>query len=133
LRDPRITRTRGWFSASDKVAITVDLRDVTAGVKTDEELATRLEAAGLDVDTLDARLSSDLANSLRVHVRVRAPGGEWLSTGLRGGGHGTISASESQTYMRRIVLFAIGAVLLLLALAVTVALLRSKSRPRHAS
>jgi hypothetical protein len=133
LRAPRITRSRGWFSASDKIAITVDLRDVTAGVKSDDELATRLEAAGLDVDTLDKQLTGELANKLRVNVRVRAPGGEWQHTGFRGGGHGTIAASQSQTYVRRIVLLTIGAVLLLLALAVTVALLRSRSRPRRTS
>jgi hypothetical protein len=133
LRDPRITRTRGWFGSSDKVAVTVDLRDLDAGVKSDAELAQRLEAAGLDVDTLDAQLSGELRDALQVTVRVRAPGGRFQSTGFRGDGHGTIFASESQTYVRRFVLLAVGAALLLLALVVTGASLRSTSRRRHAS
>jgi hypothetical protein len=133
LRDPQITRTRGWFGSSDKIALTVDLRDVDAGVKSDAELAQRLQAAGLDVDTLDAQLSGALRDALQVTVRVRAPGGRFQSTGFRGDGHGTIFASQSQTYVRRFVLLAVGAVLLLLALVVTGVLLRSTSRPRRGS
>jgi hypothetical protein len=133
LRDARITRTRGWFSASDKIALTVDLRDVAAGVRSDEELASRLQAAGLDVDSLDAQLSGELRDALRVTVRVRAPHERFQSTGFRGGGHGTIAASHSETYVRRVVLLAVGGVLLLLALVVTVLSLRSRSRPRRAS
>jgi hypothetical protein len=133
LRDPRITRTRGWFGSSDKIAVTVDLRDLDAGVKSDAELAQRLEAAGLDVDTLDAQLRGQLRDALQVTVRMRAPGGRFQPTGFRGDGHGTIFASQSQTHVRRIVLLAIGATLLLLALLVTGASLRSRSRPRRRS
>jgi hypothetical protein len=64
---------------------------------------------------------------------VRAPGGRWQSVGFRGVGHATIAASHSQTYVRRIVLFAVGGVLLLLAFLVMAALLRSRSRPRRTS
>jgi hypothetical protein len=133
LRNARITRTRGWFSASDKIALTVDLRDVAAGVRSDEELASRLQAAGLDVDSLDAQLSGELRDALRVTVRVRAPHEPFQSTGFRGGGHGTIAASHSETFVRRAVLLAAGAALLLLALVVTALSLRSRSRPRRAS
>jgi hypothetical protein len=133
LRNARITRTRGWFSASDKVALTVDLRDVAAGVRADSELASRLQAAGLDVDSLDAQLSGELKDALRLTVRVRAPHQRFQSTGFRGGGHGTIGASHSEMYVRRAVLLAVGAVLLLLALVVTALSLRSRSRPRRTS
>jgi hypothetical protein len=133
LRAPRITRTRGWFGSSDKIAVTVDLRDVDAGVKSDSELAQRLQAAGLDVDTLDAQLSGELKDALQVTVRMRAPGGEFQPTGFRGDGHGTIFASESQTYVGRAVLLSVGAALLLLALVVTAALLRSTWRRRRTS
>ncbi|MDQ1481734.1 MAG: hypothetical protein QOI44_2595 [Actinomycetota bacterium] len=133
LRDPRITRTRGWFGSSDKIAITVDLRDVGAGVKSDAELAQSLQAAGLDVNTLDAQLSSELKGALQVTVRVRTPDGRSQTVGFHGGGHATIVASQSQTYVRRMVLLAVGGVLLLLALIVTAALLRSRSRLRRTS
>ena len=133
LRDPRITRKRGWFGSSDKIAITVDMRDLDAGVKSDAELARRLQAAGLDVDTLDAQLRGELKDALQVTVRMRAPGGRFQPTGFRGDGHGTIFASQSQTYVRRFVLLAVGAVLLLLALVITVLLLRSRTHPRRRS
>ena len=35
VRDPTITRTRGLFSSKDAISVVVDLRNVTAGVKTD--------------------------------------------------------------------------------------------------
>jgi hypothetical protein len=133
LRDARITRTRGWFRASDKLAITVDLRDVSAGVKSDSELAKRLEAAGLDVNTLDAKLDSELSSALRLNVRVRAPGEGWQATGFRGGGHGTLFASHSETYVRRIVLLVVGALLLMLASVVMGLSLRSRSRRSRTS
>ena len=133
LRDPRITRTREWFGASDKIAITVDLRDISAGVRSDVELAKRLQAAGLDVNTLDAQLGSELRDALQVTVAVHAPDGSSQSIQLKAGGHGTIAASSSQTYVRRIALLAAGAALLLLALMVMGASLRSKSRPRRTS
>ncbi len=133
LRDPAITRTRGWFGASDKIAITVDLRDIGAGVRSDAELAERLQAAGLDVNTLDAQLGSELRDALRVNVRVHAPGGHSQSIELRAGGHATVAASHSQTYVKRIVLFVVGGALLLLALVVMVASLRSRSRPSRTS
>ncbi|MDQ1509186.1 MAG: hypothetical protein QOG50_1030 [Actinomycetota bacterium] len=133
LRDPRITRTRRWFGASDKIAVTVDLRDIGAGVKSDAALAKRLQAAGLDVNTLDAQLSSELKDALDVTVAVHAPDGSSHTLRLRAGGHGTVAASQSQTYVRRIGLLAAGAALLLLALVITASSRRSRSRPRRRS
>jgi hypothetical protein len=133
LRDPRITRTREWFGGSDKIAVTVDLRDISAGVRSDAELSKRLQAAGLDVNTLDAQLGSELRDALQVTVAVHAPDGSSRSIQLKAGGHETISASSSQTYARRLTLLAAGAGLLLLALVITGVSLRSKSRPRHRS
>ena len=133
LRDARITRTRGFFGASDKISLTVDLRDVRAGVKSDSELAKRLAAAGIDVNALDTKLDSELKGALRVTVRVRAPGEGWQATGFRGGGHGSLFASHSETYVRRIMLLAIGGAVLVLALVVMGLSLRSRSRPSRGS
>ena len=102
-------------------------------MKSDPELAERLEAAGLDVNTLDARLNSELTDALRLTVRVRAPGEGWQTTGFRGGGHGTLFATHSETYVRRIVLLVVGAGLLVLALVVMGLSLRSRSRRSRTS
>lgn len=131
LRDPRITRTRGWFGAEDEIAVTVDLRNLSAGVRSDAELAARLQAAGLDVDALDAQLRAELADALHVTVAVHAPGGSSRTIELAAGDHGTVAASQSQTYTRRVVLLAAGAALLLLALVITGALLLTRSRSRR--
>jgi len=133
LRDPRITRTRGWFGASDTIAVTVDLRDIGAGVKSDAELAKRLQAAGLDVNTLDAQLTSELKDALRVTVAVHAPDGSSRTLALKAGGHVTIAASTSHTYLRRVALLSAGAALLQLALVITAVSRRSRSRPRRRS
>ena len=133
LRDPRITRARGWFGASDKIAVTVDLRNIGAGVRSDAELAKRLQAAGVDVNALDRQLGSDLRDALHVTVEVHAPDGHSQAIELKAGGHGTIAASQSQTYVWRILLLAAGAGLLLLALLVMAGSLRSSSRPSRRS
>jgi hypothetical protein len=133
LRDPRITRTRGWFGAKDAISVVVDLRHLSAGVRSDAELAARLTAAGLDVNTLDAQLRAELSDALHVTVAVHAPGGQARTIELEAGGHETAGASQSQIYVRRIGLLAGGGALLLLALVIMAASLRSKSRPRRTS
>ena len=133
LRDPRITRTRGWFGAKDAISIAVDLRGITAGVRSDAQLAERLKAAGIDVSTLGSQLSAQLKQALHVTVDVHAPGGHAHSVTLVAGGHATVAAAQSQTYTNRMALLAGGALLLLLALVVTAASLRSTSRRRRTS
>ena len=133
LRDPRITRTRGFFGAKDAISVSVDLRDVSAGVKSDTELAARLRAAGIDVNTLDAQLRSQLADALHLEVVVHAPGGQSNTVQLTAGAHATAAAAQSQTYTRRIGLLAAGAALMLLALVITAISLRPKSRRSRAS
>ena len=133
LRDPRITRTRSWFGGKDAISVVVDLRHLSAGVRSDAELAARLQAAGLDVNTLDAQLRAELSDALHVTVAVHAPGGTSHTIELAAGGHETAGASQSQIYVRRISLFAAGGALLLLALVIMAASLRSRSRPRRTS
>ena len=106
LRDARITRTRGWFGAKDEISVAVDLRHLSAGVQRDAPLAARLKSAGLDVKSLDAQLRSQLAGALLVTVVVHAPGGHSRELDLAAGDHGTVAASQSQTYVSRIVLLA---------------------------
>src|SRR6185369_4336588 len=50
LRDARLERSRSWLEAKDSVAVTGDLRHLSAGVKADTALARNLTAAGVDVN-----------------------------------------------------------------------------------
>jgi hypothetical protein len=133
LRDPRITRQRGLLDSQDAIAITVDLRHLSTGIRRDAELAKRLTAAGLDVNTLDAQLHSQLVGALHVKVVVHAPGGKSKTVQLAAGDHATVSASTSHTYARRVELLAAGALLLVLALMIMAASMASKSRRRRTS
>lgn len=133
LRDPLITRTRGFLDSEDAIAITVDLRHLSTGIRSDTELAKRLAAAGLNVSTLDAQLRSQLAGALRVMVVVHAPGGKSKTVQVAAGGHATVSAFTSHTYARRLELLAAGALLLVLALMVMAGSMASKSRRRRTS
>ena len=133
LSAPKITRERGLLDSDDGIAITVDLRHLSTGIRSDAELAKRLAAAGLDVGTLDAQLHAQLAGALHVTVVVNAPGGKSKTVQLTAGGHARVSASNSQTDTQRLVLFAGGALLLVLALMIMAASTASRSRRRRTS
>ena len=85
------------------------------------------------MNTLDAQLAAQLAGALHVEVVVQAPGGETRTISLAAGGHGTVAATQSHTYTRKLVLLATGAALLVLAFLVMAASLRSRSRRSRAS
>jgi hypothetical protein len=133
LRDPTITRTRGWFSTTDKIAVSVDLGHLSTGIRSDAQLSKRLAAAGLDVNALDRQLQAQLRDALTVSVTVHAPGGQSKTVQLTAGKHATVSATTARTYTRRIGLLSAGAALLLLALVIMGASLASRSRRRRTS
>ena len=92
LRAPVITRTRGWLRAEDAIAVTVDLRHLSTGIRSDAEVAKRLAAAGVDVDALDAQLRGQLGKALTVTVTVagarRADQDRGSARGWSGDGRG---------------------------------------------
>jgi hypothetical protein len=133
LRDPAIAHTRDFFGAKDGIAVSVDLRDTSTGIASDAGVVDALKGAGVDVNALDKQLHDELDASLSVAVTVHAPGGQSKTVKLKSGEQGTAAASTSKTYTSRIVLLAIGVVLLLLALFLTAASLLSRSRRRRAS
>ena len=133
LRDPRITRTRGWFGSNDAIGVTVDLSHLSTGIRDDAAVVKRLEAAGVDVHGLDAQLRDRLGKALTLTVEVHAPGGQSHRVELTAGGAATASAATAQTYTRRIVLLASGLALLVLAFVLTAASLATRSRRRRRS
>jgi hypothetical protein len=133
LHDPAITHTRGFFDAKDTIAVSVDLRHLSTGIRSDTDVAKALSTAGVDVNALDAQLQDELHQSLTVAVTVHAPGGDSTTVTVKAGKAATVSASSLHTYTTRIVLLTVGVVLLLLALVLTAASLASRSRRRRAS
>lgn len=131
LNHSTITNTGGWFGATDTLAVTVDLRHLSTGLRSDTQLAKQLAFAGIDVTTLDAQLRSQLAQALTLTVRVDVPDGHSQTVQLSAGHRATVSASTSHTYTRRIVLAAVGAGLIVVALMVAAgSRLRRRRRPR---
>jgi len=133
LHDAAITRTRGWLDAKDAIAVSVDLRHLSTGIRSDAEVVKRLAAAGIDVKALDARLKSQLDKALTVTLTVHAPNGHSSTVHVSAGGQSTASVSSSRFYTRRVVLFAAGVVFLVGALVLTGATLVSRSRRRRTS
>ncbi|HTD50329.1 MAG TPA: hypothetical protein VK771_07015 [Acidimicrobiia bacterium] len=134
LNRPTITRTRGWFTETERLAVTVDLRRLATGLRSDAQLARQLAFAGLDVTTFDAQLRSQLAHALTLTVRVQAPDGQSQTVQLTSGKQATVSASSSRTETRRIDLLAAGAALILVGLLVAAVsrLVRALRRRRTA-
>jgi hypothetical protein len=123
LNHPTITRTRGWFTATDTLAVTVDLRHLATGLRSDPQLAKQLAFAGLDVTTFDAQLRSQL------------PDGQSQTVQLSSGKQATVQASSSHPETRRIDLLAVGAGLILVGLLVAAVarLIRALRRRRAAT
>jgi hypothetical protein len=134
LNHATITRTRGWFTEKHTLAVTVDLRQLTTGLRSDTQLAKQLAFAGLDVTTFDAQLRTQLAHALTLTVRVQAPDGQSQTVELTSGKQATVSATSSRTETRRIDLLAAGAALILVGLLVAAVsrLLRGRRRRRTA-
>jgi hypothetical protein len=133
LRDPHITRTRGWFDAKDTISVTGDLRHLSTGVKADAALAKNLAAAGVDVDALAKQLQSELDRSFSLTLAVHAPDGQTKTVQLRSGDHASIAATSSRRQTTRVVLVIVGVGLLALALLVTAGSLVATRRRRRAS
>jgi hypothetical protein len=133
LRDARLRRSRSWSSATDAIAVTADLRHLSAGVRADTELAKNLAAAGVDVDALDAQLRSQLDRSFSLTLAVHAPDGQTKTVELHSGDQARVAASSTRTHTTRVALVVIGIGLVVLALVLTGASLRASARRRRRS
>jgi hypothetical protein len=124
----RVERSRGWLRSRDALAVDVDLRQLAAGVKSDASLATNLQAAGIDVNALDAQLTEQLRQSLTVELVVHAPDGTTRRTTVRPGETGKASVGASTFDSERVVAVGVAGALVLVAALLLVAARRSKRR-----
>ena len=123
-----LERSRGWLRARDALSVDVDLRNLAAGVKSDAALASNLQAAGIDVNALDAQLTEQLGQSLTVELVVHAPDGTTRRATVRPGATGKASVGASTFDSERVVAVAVAAALVLVAVLLLLAARRSKRR-----
>lgn len=131
LRDPHITRERGWFGSSDSVSMVVDMRAPTTGIGSDADLKARLRAAGVDPAALDAQLTSELRSSLHVSVVVHLPNGQTRTFEATNGTTSTVKAAQSHRDWDRIIKLGIAAALALLGVLFLLAASVSARRNRR--
>ncbi len=115
LRDPRITRHRGWFSSRDALSLVVDMRAPASGIGSDADMKARLRLAGLDPDALDKELTAELRNALHLSVVLHLPDGRERVYDARTGTLTTVTVSGSHTDYDRMVKVGIAIALALLA------------------
>jgi hypothetical protein len=90
---------------------TIDLSKLQTGIGTDPDLVKNLTGQQIDVNALDASLTQQLQDSLKLQVVVKLPGGTTTFVG-RSGKATAVDASSSVLDTRRIVLLAVAAILL---------------------
>jgi hypothetical protein len=131
LRDPRITRERGWFTSHNALSLVVDMRTPASGIGSDEDLKARLLLAGLDPASLDKQLTTELRSALHVSVVVHLPDGRERVYDATTGTSTTVSVSQSRTDYDRMVKVGIALALALLALLFLTAAAMSARRDRR--
>jgi hypothetical protein len=132
LRDIHVTRTRNMFETRDGITLTADLGLLRSGVRDDKELASRLKAAGINVDEVDFVLGSQLQQAFTLGVTLGIPPNKTTTAHLAAGQTDTVSLSSSKVQWNRIMLTLIGGMLvflaLLLYLSATISAHRRRSR-----
>jgi len=128
--DVKVVRERGLFRSRDEVSVDVDMREVGARLLDDEELVASLQAAGLDVATLDQQLEAELRDSLRVNVTMEAPDETVTAAELAPGQRQSVAAAGSDFNGDRAVAVVIAGILLFLGLLLYLAASASSRRTR---
>ena len=112
--------------------MTADLRHPSTGIQQDPALVAGLQAAGLDVATLDQQLQSELREALSVSVTVKAPGNKEETVQVLAGEQETATAARSRFNSSRLTWFAIAGILaflgVLLYLSASIGARRERAR-----
>jgi hypothetical protein len=111
LRDPQIIRDHGIIRTHDELSLTADLRSPSAHIAQDRPLASSLQAAGLDVATLDQQLQNQLSEALTVSVTMQVPGGRESTVQVLAGEQQQATAARSHVNTARLAWFAIALLL----------------------
>ncbi len=104
LPDLRATLDQGIVGTDYGVEGRIDLESVATGVADDQELVTRLQALGVDVNVIDQQLLAQVQSSFGVKVVVRLPDQEPVTVTPKGGATtATVDASTQVLNLERIV------------------------------
>jgi hypothetical protein len=116
LRDVRVNRSRSLIEQRDGVSLVADLTGLRSGVRDDAELATRLRAAGVDVDAVDYVLGAQLRRAFTLRVRLVVPREDPRTFVVNAGERDTVNLASTELETNRIAVLLIGAMLVFLAL-----------------
>ena len=131
LRDFQATRSDGTFSTGYSLRGTVDLKDLSTGVQSDQQLVQSLTAQHVDVHAIDQQLLADLQQSFALRLVVELPGGKRVVVAPKAGSARSVDATSSVHNNDRM-LYAIAAGgFLLLAVVVMLNGRRVKRRRRR--
>jgi hypothetical protein len=95
VRLPEFERTKGWLHTSSELSMLVDLQAPTTGIGSDDDLKARLAYAGVDIASLDERLTDELRNGVHLTVVATLPDGTKKTYEAQRGEVQTIRAEES--------------------------------------
>jgi hypothetical protein len=131
LHDVRVTHTRNLVQQRDGVSMVADLRKLRSGVRDDEELASRLRAAGVNVDQVDFVLNTQLRKAFTMRVTLTVPREDARTFALNAGESQTVNLSSTKFEVNRFATLLIGVMLVFLALLLYLSASIS-ARRRHA-
>jgi hypothetical protein len=115
LRNPTVNHQRGWFSSHDAMSLVVDMRAPSIGVTSDAALAAKLRSAGINPAVLESQLDSQIKGALHLTVALHLPGGHTETYVAQQGHVQTVSARSGGTDWDRVVKFALGVALAIVA------------------
>jgi hypothetical protein len=111
LKRIHATRDHGLISTRYGLTGSVDLSKLQTGIAADPDLVKNLTGQQIDVSALDASLTQQLQDALKIRVVAKLPGGTTTVVG-RSGKTTAVDAKSSVLDTRRIVLLAVAAILL---------------------
>jgi hypothetical protein len=131
LRDVRVTRETKLLSTDYTVTGTVDLKGLTTGVLSDQQLVQSLTAQHVDVNAIDQQLLAEVRQSFALRLDAQLPGAKLVTVAPAAGAARTLDASTSVRNDDRVLFGAAAIGFLLLAIVVMLNGRRLKRRRRR--
>ncbi|MCU1430630.1 MAG: hypothetical protein JWL83_4630 [Actinomycetia bacterium] len=116
LRDAHVTRSRNLVQDRDGVSVVADLSALKSGVRDDQQLASRLQAAGVNVAQVDFVLGAQLKKAFTLAVTLAVPPNKTQTFSIAAGQRDTVNLSSSKVHWNRFIVLMIGFMLVFLAL-----------------